>query len=233
MLRWLAIGLMLASCESGPRSLPEGPAAPEAAHSRDQIVAATDLQLAVTQGRLIDARDSAQLLATNMPADVQRSAQRISQADDLAAAGLELGRLAGACGSCHAAAGFVADVPTTTAPPETKTLVGQMARHAWGAARLWEGVTGPAEQAWLDGALVIAETPMAISTVMRDKPNAFAFELAERLHDEALRARGATDFDARANLYGEMMATCASCHRILRPQPIVNTGRDAIATRSR
>lgn len=229
MLRWLAIGLALAGCESATRSQPEEPAAPPSAHSRDQVVAANDLQLAVSHGRLGDAHDLAQAVAVDMPADVQLSAARISHADDLATAGIELGHLAGACGGCHATFAVSADVQAQTAPPEATSLVGQMARHVWGATRMWEGVSGPAERAWLDGALVIAETPCDIQAMMHGKPNAEAFELAERLRDEGLRAGSATDLGARANLYGEVMATCASCHRILRPQPIIEPHRDAIA----
>jgi mono/diheme cytochrome c family protein len=229
MLRWFAIALALVSCESAPRSLPEGPAAPQSAHTRDQLVAANDLQLAVAQGRLSDARDLAVVLASDMPADVQQPAQRISHVDDLAAAGLELGRLAGACGGCHAKFGVSAAIPPRTAPAEAAGLTAQMARHAWGATRLWEGVTGPAEHAWIDGAVVIAKTPCDIQTVMRGKPNVRAFELAEQLREQAIRAGGAAHLEARANLYGEVMSTCASCHQILRPQPVVDPHRDAVA----
>jgi cytochrome c553 len=229
MLRWLAIGLVLASCESAPRSLPEGPAAPRPPHSREQLIAANDLHLAVSRGRLVEARDLARVLATDTSADVQEAAHRLAHAGDLVAAGRELGRLAGACGNCHAAVGLDADVPDRVAPADDKSLAAQMTRHAWGEARLWEGVTGPAEHAWIGGAVVIAQTPCDIAGVMHGKPNARAFELAELLHDQALRASAAYDLEARANLYSEVMSTCVGCHQILRPHPIVDTHRDAIA----
>jgi cytochrome c556 len=229
MLRWLAIGLVLASCESAPQSLPEGPAVPPSAHTSEQLIAANELQLAVMQGRLVDARDLAQVLANDMPAGVQQPAQRIAHARDLATASHELGRLAGACGGCHTTFGITADAQTRPAPTDDRSLVAQMARHAWGAARMWEGVTGPDDRAWIDGALVIAQTDCDVSTVMRGKPNVEAFELAELLREQGIRASAARDLDARANLYGEVMSTCASCHRILRPHPIVDTHRDAVA----
>jgi hypothetical protein len=228
MLRWLAIGLAVASCESAPRAFVEGPVAPQPAHTREQVIAASDLQVSIAQGRLADAHDLATQLA-DMTLDVQLPAGRIAHAGDLATAGVELGNLAGACGGCHAASGVIAAIPKRTPPAESNALGGQMTRHAWGAARLWEGVSGPAEHAWLDGALVIAQTPCEVSTVMHGKPNVEAFELAEQLHDQAMRASAAGDITARANLLGEVMSTCASCHRILRPHPIMDSHPDAVA----
>jgi hypothetical protein len=192
-------------------------------------VAATDLQLAVTHGRLADARDLAAHLAIDAPADVQLPAQRIARADDLASAGLELGRLAGACGGCHATFGISADIAIRQPPAQAPGLAAQMTRHTWGVARLWEGVSGPADRAWLDGAAVIAETPCDVSTTIHGKPNVRAFELAEQLHDQATRASSASDLEARASLYGELMSTCASCHQILRPHPAIDPKRDAVA----
>ena len=229
MLRWSAIALVLVSCESAQRSLPEGPAAPQPAHTRDQVIAANDLQLAVSRGRLVEARDLAAVVATAVPADVRDPADRIAQTADLSTAAIELGRLAGACGSCHATAGVTAEVRARTAPAASTSLAAQMTRHAWGVARLWEGVTGPADRAWTDGAGVIAETPCDVSTVMHGKPNVQAFELAEQLRDQGIRASSASDLTARANLYGEVMSTCASCHQVLRPHPIVDTHRDTVA----
>jgi hypothetical protein len=228
MLRWLAIGLVLSSCESAPRAMVEEPAAPQPAHTRDQVIAASDLQVSIARGRLVEARDLATQLA-DMPVDVQVHADRIAHAGDLMTAGIELGKLAGACGNCHATSGVTANIPTRTAPAESTALTAQMTRHAWGTARLWEGVSGPAEHAWLDGALVIAQTPCDVSTAMHGKPNVEAFELAEQLHDQGIRASAAADITARANLLGEVMSTCASCHRILRPHPIVDAHPDAVA----
>jgi hypothetical protein len=229
MLRWLAIGVALMSCESATHSTPEGPAAPQAAHTREQLVAATDLQLAVTHGRLADARDLATQLAIDAPADLLVPAQRIAHADDLSSAGLELGRLAGACGGCHATFGVSADIAIRQAPAQAPGLAAQMTRHAWGATRLWEGVSGPSDQAWIDGATVIAETPCDIASQMHGKPNVRAFELAEQLRDQAIRAGSASNVETRASLYGEVMSTCASCHQILRPHPAIDPKRDAVA----
>ena len=227
MLRWLAFGLALAACESAPMSLPEGPEAPRSPHTREQLSAAADLQRAVVEGRLADARAGGALLS-EMPA-VHTPAQRIAEADDLAAAGVALGQVGQACGRCHATSGVHAALDPGPAPAAGSSLASQMKRHAWGATRLWQGVSGPDDRAWAEGSATIADTPIDIAQAMHDKPNVEAFELAEQLHDQAQRAGSSRDLGGRANLYGEVMATCASCHRIMRPQPVIHSDRENVA----
>ena len=219
MLRWFAIGLALTACESASQTTVESPAPPRAAHSHADVEAAANLQLAIVQGRLSDAHDIADRLASI--AELRPSAQRIAHAGDVAAAGAELGRLGHACGSCHAAARARPVLASGAAPTDDTTLPAQMARHQWAAVQLWQGVSGPADQAWSEGARVMAATPCDVTKRVHEKPNAEVFELAERLRDQAQHAAALTDADARAGLYGEMMATCASCHSILRPHAVI------------
>jgi len=245
MLRSVAaIGLALMACESAPQSRPETPEPdPVAAvsHPRAQADVAAQLQLAVSQGRLGDAHDLAAWFTTHEMTDhigwrpyldeLRGAAQNIARANDLATAGVELGRLGHACGGCHQAAGVTVAVDDTTPPEDTSTLVAQMRRQQWAAARLWEGLSGPADRAWSEGANVMVATPFDIGSQMKDKPNVEAFELAERLQDQATHAVALRDLDARANHYGELMQTCAGCHRILRPLPVVNTGSPLVGSR--
>lgn len=232
MLRWLTIGVALAACESAARSPPEHPAAapPSHSHSQDQLAAADALHVAVTEGRLVELRDLARVVG-GVP-ELFAQAQRIADAPDLAAAGGELGPLAGACISCHAAVDTPitrASTGGTAAPVAEHSLVAQMARDEWAAARLWEGATGPLEDAWSEGAVVLATTPRDVQTVMQGKPNALAFELAERMREQASRALTLKDPLARATLYGELLVTCASCHQIMRPEPVIRARNERVA----
>jgi len=236
---WLSIGLALTACESAPRSALEGPDPESLAqqtparwpHSRAHAEAAADLQLAIAQGRLADARDQGRWFTLHpmmeQPGwrpyldEMSTTALHIANANDLAAAGVELGRLGHACGGCHQASGANVSLVSATAPVDTSSLSAQMHRQQWAAARMWEGLSRGNDRAWTDGATVMVGTPVDIHGQMRDKPNVEAFELAERLHDQATHASALGDLDARANHYGEVMQTCAGCHRILRPQPVV------------
>lgn len=188
------------------------------------------LQAAIAQGRLADARDHAAWFATHdmrVPArwqgyvdDMRVAAVRIQAGDDVAAAGLQLGRLGHACGSCHEAQQARVAFAYVPPPPHGTTLEVQMARHTWAAARLWQGVIGPADQLWLEGAHAMTTTPLDLVASMHGKPNVEVIELAERLQEQAQAATELTDHASRAQLYGEMMDTCASCHRIVRPHPV-------------
>ncbi len=227
MLRWLAIGLVLASCETLPQTAPDRPEARPSPHSAEQLNAAADLQRAVVEGRLSAARDNAVVLG-QMPA-IKPSADRIAGGDDLATVGGELGDVGQACGTCHAINGVQGDPGAGPPPANGDTLVEQMHRNAWGATRMWQGISGPGDRAWTEGAEIIAETPLDIASAMHEKPNAEAFELAEQLRGQAERAGSMHDLESRAKLYGEMMQTCASCHRIMRPAPVIDTQRESVA----
>jgi cytochrome c556 len=227
MLRWLAFGLALSACESAPQSAPERPEAAPPPHSADQLNAAADLQRAVVEGRLSDVHDRAAVIA-EMPA-VKESADRIAREGELASIGVEVGRVAQACGTCHAMVGVHGDPGAGPPPDAGTTLAEQMHRHAWGATRMWQGVSGPGDRAWEEGAEIIAETPLDLASAVHEKPNVEAFELAEQLRGQAERAGSMHDLESRAKLYGEMMETCASCHRIMRPAPVIDTSRESVA----
>lgn len=246
MLRVLAIGLAVASCESAPRSTLSEPSAETVArhpHSQAQAAVASDLQLAVVHGRLTDARDLASWLVTHemieQPGwrpyldELRDGAQAVARADDVASAGSRLGMLAHACGGCHEAAGVTASVASEFAPEDTSSLAAQMVRHRWAAARLWEGVSGPSDRAWLAGAGVLLATPLDVAAGMHDKPNVEAVELSELLREQVTRAAALTDLDARAHLFGDMMSTCAGCHSILRPLPVAGESGALRIARSR
>ena len=44
--------------------------------------------------------------------------------------------------------------------------------------------------------------------------------LAKHVRDLAVAAGRATDQDARAKVYGELLSTCAGCHLLIRPNPV-------------
>lgn len=205
-------------------------------HMRAHLAAAEALQAAIADGRLIDAREQAAWLVGH-PMDAPPSwtpyidqmrfaAMRIEHARDVADAASQIGHLGRACSSCHEAHGARPAFAYEPPPEDDATLDAQMARHQWAAARLWEGLVGPADQLWAEGAHVLATARLDIARSAHEKPNADVIELAERLRDQAREAVTLTQRDARAEWFGAMMGTCASCHSIVRPAPVVSARKE-------
>lgn len=239
---WLAIALAVVGChhEGGPAAAPKSAssiaessqlaAATMRAHMAAHLEAAADLQAAIADGRLTDARDRAAWFASH-PMDAKAAlrpyidqmrdaAVRIERAGDVAAAGLQLGRLGGTCAACHVAARARPAFAYEPPPLQDDTLESQMALHEWAGARLWQGLIGPADELWLEGARAMAAARFDVAKSAHAKPNARVIELGELLHEQAREAARTTDREARAQLYGRMMDTCASCHAIVRPAPV-------------
>src|SRR5688572_9177403 len=229
--QWIALGLLLTACETAPQSdhgtLPPsaGEASAQTSALRDHIKThaqpAASLQVAVAQGRLIDAYDiAATFTGPIYHEELRTAARRIERARDLQEIGSELGTLATACSNCHQTQKVTAEFRYDAAPAEDGTLHGQMHRHGWAAQRLWEGLTGPSDTAWSDGARVLASTKIDVRATVHEVPNPDVFELGERMQAQA---REAVDLpaSARAAHYSAMMETCTRCHAIARPRSVV------------
>lgn len=216
------VALLAAACETGPQPAPataDLTASRVAAHGP----ATRELQRAIADGRLADLRDQAHWLETQQLDDATTAAaRRIEHAPDVAAASAELGALGRACSGCHLQRDIRVTRYQEPLPADDGTLAARMQRHAWGAARLWQGVSGPADDAWLEGARVMATTPLEVSRMMHERPNVEVVELAGRLSEQTTRAAAVIDRDSRATLLGEVMQTCAECHRIAHPQPVAS-----------
>jgi cytochrome c553 len=150
----------------------------------------------------------------------------IERAGDVAAAGLQLGKLGGTCAACHVAERAKLTFAYEPPPLQDDTLESQMALHEWAGARLWQGLIGPADAPWLEGARAMRAARFDAAKSVHAKPNARVMELGELLHEQAREAGRTTDREARAQLYGHMMTTCSSCHAIVRPAPVARGVHD-------
>jgi len=237
---WLVcLAAMAWSCESGPgpgrgpttvhSPVAEGPPpAPAAAPKvREQMwahfEAATQLQRAVAQGRLTDARELASWLATKAEPrspELIAAAQRIQEAPDLKTAAALTGTLAGACGSCHEANKAAPVFVIPKEPVDGPSIETQMQRHQWAAARLWEGVIGPNDDAWFFGVRVMEDAKIDLRWTTNATPNPDAVAYAATLRGLAAQAPNVEGRTARAEFYGTLLHTCASCHAVVRPNPV-------------
>jgi len=140
--------------------------------------------------------------------EAARGASRISS---LESAGSVMGDVAEACGTCHAALG-VGNIYFWPAPPdEDDKLKTAMRTHQWATERLWEGVTGPFEEAWPRGAEALADIRL-----FADDDDTVKISLRAReakLRKMGRKAKEATGLHERALIYGRLLTTCAGCHQ--------------------
>lgn len=143
------------------------------------------------------------------------AAATIVDAKNLAEASHGLAAVARTCGDCHATLGGPG--PVVGEPPGEGSGVGpRMQRHQWAAARLWEGLAAPSEDAWKAGARVLADAPLEPEVLTPGKSPAPAIGvLASSVHEIGRKARVVKATVDRGAVYAELMATCSACHNRL------------------
>jgi hypothetical protein len=89
-----------------------------------------------------------------------------------------------------------------------------MLDHKWATERLWEGVTGPWENAWMRG----ADSLTNLQDFGEASPDlVVSAELQRRwseLREIGMKAKFADALSERAAIYGQLLATCGECHQL-------------------
>lgn len=139
-----------------------------------------------------------------------------ARAPDVTSAASAVARVAASCGSCHQEMDRHLKYEAVTGPPEGDTPVAtRMLRHWWAADRLWDGLVGPSDEAWRAGAGVLRDAPLYTDELTHDVEQYEAVtKLAWKVHEIGARAGAVLSPADRAALYGELLASCASCHRL-------------------
>ncbi len=182
---------------------------------------------AVARGNLDGAKAEAKLLAElaiegptgelwKQLFDAMKSAAaRSTSATDVKDAGRDVGLVARTCGDCHTRfgrPGVLIEPPGALRPG----VRASMQRHQWATERLWDGLVVPSDDAWNAGALALSEAPLMPEELTPGKtPAPRLGELAQTVHDLGRKAVSVERVDARANLSGDVLATCAECHKLL------------------
>jgi cytochrome c553 len=192
----------------------------------EHFARARSLREAVIAGELEDLRAPATWLkgeidAASFPApwrehvaQVQAAAGVLVTTESIEAAAAEVAAMAGACGACHAS---LQAGPRLTIPPLPEAVPGtnaHMIRHQWAAERMWEGLVIPSDEAWMLGAAALAEAPLAVEHLTEnvELPEE-VLAMGERVHALGATGKDARDRAARARIYGEFIAACATCHK--------------------
>ncbi|MBK6849120.1 MAG: hypothetical protein IPG96_16835 [Proteobacteria bacterium] len=136
------------------------------------------------------------------------AAKEASVAADAGSAGARMGTLVETCGSCHAA-NLKGPVYRTPLPnPGDGTVSANMRKHQWATERLWEGITGPWDDAWRRGASALAEADYLPPQLRTPALRALEADIREL----GKAAMAATTVTQRVEVYGRILAQCGRCH---------------------
>lgn len=193
-------------------------------HMHEHLVRLTDVKAAVLIGDLEAARASAEWLALHKPIDgltpvyasfvesMRENAYLIIEAQDVESAADAMALIANDCAGCHTAMDVNLRFGVDQEPSQWSDLKSHMQRHQWGVDRLWEGLIGPSDASWSRGIRMMAEAPIKGTENHWGEHAETGDALAVRVHELGMEAASALTPEARASVYGEMIAACAACH---------------------
>ncbi len=199
----------------------------ESARRIEQAVVHSDLARVQLEARAISASDEPDALPQWRPYldRIATSSHNIERAADVVAAAKATAALGRECARCHEATAAKIVFSADPRPTADTTLLPQMLGHQWAAARMWDGLIGPSNDRWLEGAQALTQVPLTIvaEEPMTVKLKDMGLADGEKIGDDVARVRlyanralAMRDQDGRAAIFGELLATCAHCHAAIR-----------------
>lgn len=146
--------------------------------------------------------------------DLRRQAEQAATASDAGerrTAGAEVART---CGACHQAY-RVGPEFVIGGPLPGESLQMHMARQARVSRLLWDGLVGPSNSTWEEGAEALESTPeFPREIVSRVRDAELLEEARSQLQALGARASQATDPSERVRLLARTWGVCAGCHAV-------------------
>ncbi|MCP4808540.1 MAG: hypothetical protein GY913_18990 [Proteobacteria bacterium] len=130
-----------------------------------------------------------------------------------------LGAMANTCGACHQSLETGPLLTELPAPAEGPGVGNHMAQHAWANDRMWAALIEPSTAAWDRSLKVLGPDSVPASDIGDWGLHEGSEELAAAVHELAFAALADDNPDTRADLYGQIVSQCASCHRASRGEP--------------
>jgi mono/diheme cytochrome c family protein len=145
---------------------------------------------------------------------LRAAGDRASSAATVPIAATATAEMLATCGDCHRAAGTMPATPVVRRPV-LGGLVGHMLDHQRAVDALVAGLVIPSTSSWQEGARLLRIAALKRSDLPADPKLTAGIAKAEAtVHALADRASEARDAGTRTRLYGELVATCSSCHRL-------------------
>jgi hypothetical protein len=182
---------------------------------------------AMARGDLDEVKGEAKLLAElriDLPSSelwrrlldaTKAAAAHVAGAGDLKEASRGIGAVAKTCGDCHTVMGRPGKI-FGYEHAHGSTVPARMQHHQWAAEQLWDGLVVPSDEAWNWGALALSETQLTPEQLTPGKsPVQRIVDMTQTVRALGREASDVERVDARADLYGDLLATCAECHQWL------------------
>ena len=144
---------------------------------------------------------------------IQAAAREAANASDLTTAATTIASVVLACGICHAALDTGPVYPAPAPDDGADAVKNAMLDHQWLTERLWEGVTGPWNNAWERGADALSVVKVFGEENLAVALSTDLLQREQELREIGEKAKNATALDERAALYGRLLATCGECHQ--------------------
>jgi len=193
-------------------------------HMKEHFARATQMQDAVLAGNLSQAQVQARWLASHKeetPASwqpyamtFQSEAGAVADAKTVESAATAVGRMAATCGDCHAAHKAKVNIGSTPVVGKAGSVKEHMTAQLEALDRLWDGLMIPSDQAWNEGAKLLAKVAVSQKSLQKeglDKADS-ATVLAESLRALSASAAKASTKGERSTAYAELLSTCVACH---------------------
>ncbi len=192
----------------------------DAATRIEHAIAFSDLERARTEAGNIIGLDVSNVSLTWQPYfdSLRDAAQQVESSRSLGEAARRTATLGQRCANCHLAIAARVEFPAEPRPSGGRKLASEMKAHEWAAAQMWWGLIGPSNDHWTAGARALTTVPL---TIVAQRPTSGSeldvdVDDVARVRLYARRAMTMSDPDARADLFGTLLTTCAHCHTVLR-----------------
>lgn len=140
---------------------------------------------------------------------VPERAERVARATDEELPA-RFAELVSGCGECHRAVSVQWRYDDHPPPPDGE-LAQHMQRHQWAVERMWQALVVADDARFDEGAEALEDAPLVSDDADEENPPGLG-AVAESIHVRARDARDAADHAARVQIYGDVLAGCASCH---------------------